>query len=262
MKKFILIILLLTANCAAKHDEILRRTVAIARQNQMVVKIYPTQDFNIFTLQKISNPTAPLRIYIEGDGRAYVNKYTPSLDPTPVSYFLIELISQDKAPNIIYIARPCQFAGSAKCREEFWTSERFSSAAVAAISQVIDEFPEYKLELVGYSGGAAIINHLSQKNIKNIRSLAGNLDLESFAKHHKISPLDEAAVDYARLAKIPQIHFIGAKDKVIPLEIFDAYQKKLPQKNCVKLKVVEGATHNAGWKEKWQELLAAEVGCV
>jgi len=49
-------------------------------------------------------------------------------------------------------------------------------------------------------------------------------------------------------------------DKIIPYEIFDAYRKKISAQNCVKLKIIDGATHNEGW-ENWEKFLAQKPAC-
>jgi hypothetical protein len=226
----------------------------------LLEKTYKNNGFEIFTLQKISNPKKPLRIYIEGDGFSYVKKYRPSINPTPRSSFLFELIAQDNAENLIYIARPCQYVQSKKCEEKYWTNERFSGEVISAISAVVDEFKDYEIELVAYSGGAMIALQLQQENIKNIRTIAGNLDLEEFTRIHKISSLETTKINYDRLSKIPQIHFVGGEDKIIPLEIFVKYQSKLSQKKCLKMKIVDGATHSKNWQE-WKELLTTKPDC-
>ena len=87
------------------------------------------------------------------------------------------------------------------------------------------------------------------------------MDLEKFVEIHKISELQTLPIDYKNLAEIPQIHFVGAKDKVVPLAIFESYQKKLPKQNCVKLKIVAQADHQKNWQEKWADLLKAEPVC-
>jgi hypothetical protein len=249
-----------TIDCS-QREELNLRIKEFTKTNNFIEKIYYKKEFNIFTLQKILNSEKPLRIYVEGDGFAYANRYRASIDPTPKTTFLFELMTQDNSVNLLYISRPCQYVSNEKCQQKYWTSERFSSEVIAAISEVVDEFKDHEIELVGYSGGAMIALQLQQKNIKNIRTIAGNLDLDEFVKTHKISPLETAKINYERLSKIPQIHFIGAADKVIPPQIFIEYQKKLTQKNCVKMKIIEGATHGKNWQEKWSDLVNSRVFC-
>lgn len=46
----------------------------------------------------------PLRIYIEGDGFAWINPYTPSADPTPSETTALNLAQKDPFANVIYLA--------------------------------------------------------------------------------------------------------------------------------------------------------------
>jgi len=257
-----IVIFLFLCACAHPKDAPWQKVSVDFKNRGFLQKTYYQKTFNIFTLEKISDAAKPLHIYIEGDGFAYVNKFRPSIDPTPRSTFLLDLIARDNAANIVYIARPCQYVDSAICEEKYWTLDRFSALAIRAISSVVDRYKNYEIELFAYSGGAIIALHLPQKNIKNIRTIAGNLDLEEFVKLHDISSLQTPKINYERLAKIPQTHFIGSRDKIIPLQIFNAYTKKLPSKNCVKIKVVPNASHNENWQQMWNYNLQSEPKCL
>lgn len=253
-------------SCAENRNKITGKTEKILATKNMSVKIYQTKNFAVFTAQKITDPKKNLRIYLEGDGKAYINEYMPSLDPTPGSYFFINLIAQDDYPNLIYIARPCQYIESKNCQEKYWTDARFSKEIIASIKEILQELSSYKLELIGYSGGAAIANYLAEqnKNIINIRTIAGNLDHEHFCRIHQVPDLAGSLApmrDFAKLGKIPQIHFVGKKDKVIPPIIAEKFLQKFSRKNCIKIVEVEGATHSKGWQEKWAELLKIEPTC-
>ncbi len=228
----------LLCSCASKEN-----LVQKAEEKNFVKKIYPGENFDIFTLQKIANNKDDLHIYIEGDGFAYVDRTMPSLDPTPRKSLLIDLILQDKSKNILYIARPCQFVMAKKCEEKYWTSQRFSKEVVEAIAEVIANFSKQKQILIGYSGGANIINHLANEQTKKIITIAGNLDLQEFVRFHKISDLEEEKINYQKLAKIPQFHFVASDDKIIPLNIFYAYVNKLPDKSLVVLKIIPNSNH-------------------
>ncbi len=257
-----IVIFLFLCNCTYVKDVPWQKVSADFKNRGFAQKTYYQKTFNIFTLEKISDAAKPLHIYIEGDGFAYVNKFRPSIDPTPRSTFLLDLIARDNAANIVYIARPCQYVDSEFCEEKFWTLERFSAPTIQAISSVVNRYQNYEIHLIGYSGGGLMALHLPQKNIKTIRTIAGNLDLEEFVKLHKISPLKTPKIDYERLSKIPQIHFIGSRDEIIPLQIFSAYHKKLPSKNCVKIKITPNASHNENWQQLWNYNLQSEPKCL
>jgi len=239
----LMVIIFLTFSCQSRQEKISK----LAAEKKFVSKIFHGKNFDIFTLQKIENQSGELKIYIEGDGFAYVDESTPALDPTPRSNFLINLLLQDKAKNILYVARVCQFVKNQKCEEKYWTSERFSKEAVAAIQEVVSGFSNFEHHLIGYSGGAAIINHLDHRKTKKITTIAGNLDLQAFTALHKISELEEEKINYQKLSEISQLHLVGEFDDVVPAQVFEAYKNKLPNQNKVQMKVIKNATHEKGW---------------
>lgn len=272
-----------TASCAENVLTISNKTTEIGRQHGFEKKIYQTKNFKIFTLQKISSPffnpdlqhqesqefdtRKTLRIYFEGDGHAFVNKRIISANPTPTSYFLINLITQDPSPNILYIARPCQFVSDKKCQQKYWTNARFSEEILSSVNRVVKNFSEFKLELIGYSGGAEVAKYVAakNKNTVSIRTIAGNLDHKKFTELHHVSALNESFNDeeiLPTLAEIPQIHFVGSKDKVTPRAVAESYLEKLPNKSCTQIISVEGATHSKGWLEKWSQLLEIKPICL
>ncbi|MDD7312777.1 MAG: alpha/beta hydrolase, partial [bacterium] len=59
--------------------------------------------------QKITHPTAPYKIYIEGDGHAFNAHGQPTGNPTPKGTLVRELAFGDNHENVIYLARPCQY---------------------------------------------------------------------------------------------------------------------------------------------------------
>ena len=261
MRKLILILsqifLFSCANNPVQHAE-------FAQKYNLTQKIYPaesTKGFNILTLQKIPDPKKKVRIYVEGDGFAYVNKSRPSVDPTPRSTVLLDLMEQDDHQNLVYVARPCQYIDSEKCHEKYWTTKRFSKEIIQSLNIVIDDFRDHEIELVGYSGGGLVVLALDHKNVKNIRTIAGNLDFDEFARLHRVKTIKTAIINYPKLSIMPQIHFIGAFDNVVPIEVFNKYQRKLLRKNCVSIKVLGTVTHNTGWTKRWREMLKVKPEC-
>ena len=87
-------------------------------------------DFLITTYQKIDNSSQPFVFYIESDGVTYgVNGDKPSLNPTPIRQTFLELAAMDKRPNVVYVARPCQYTPmelNPKCDSSYWTNKRLS----------------------------------------------------------------------------------------------------------------------------------------
>ena len=262
---FQILTLIFVFSCSANHESITIRTSEIGKTQGLEPKTYQTKNFKIFTLQKISDKNKPIRIYLEGDGRAFLNKSLASANPTPTSYFLINLIKEDESPNLIYIARPCQYLNDQNCEKKYWTSDRFSAKISDSINEVLQNFSAQKLELIGYSGGGAIAKYLAVKNqnVVSLRTIAGNLEQQKFAEIHRVKILYEALThqDLEVLAAIPQIHFVGSEDKIIPPIIAQTYLEKLPQKNCAKIIQIKKATHYKGWDQDWRKLLEIEPSC-
>ncbi|MBQ8869832.1 MAG: hypothetical protein IJ019_00465 [Alphaproteobacteria bacterium] len=68
-----------------------------------------TDTFTLYSYQKITNTQSLVKLYIEGDGHAFNFHGQPSADPTPKSDFLKNIAFKDTNPNVVYLARPCQY---------------------------------------------------------------------------------------------------------------------------------------------------------
>lgn len=217
-----------------------------------------TNTFTLAAWQKSSFSENAYKIYIEGDGHAFNSHGMPTNDPTPKGEMMRELAYGDNSPNVIYLARPCQYVKSPLCSTKYWTTARFSSEVVDAeyhaIKQIVGSRP---IILIGFSGGAQIAELLAATtdlNIKKIITIAGNIDHAAWTAYQKLPPLNNSlnAADYKdKLAVLPQKHYVGTKDKVIP----PALTRSLV--NHAKIIEVQGADHNDGWKDIypliWQE---------
>ncbi len=72
-----------------------------------------------------------------------------------------------------------------------------------------------------------------------------------------LDPLDAAP----GLSRLPQRHFVGSRDEVVPPFIAESFVERLGNSSCAQLTEVPKVTHLDGWKEKWQELLDPPVPC-
>jgi len=172
-------------------------------------------------------------------------------------------------------ARPCQYTPAEMnpvCEDEaYWTDKRFSEEVAGSIDQVIDQFVKNAqssgIHLIGYSGGGTVAVAVAARrhDVKSLRTVAGNLDLEGFTRHHEVSPMAEASLDPLEMAEklktIPQYHFTGSEDRIVPAFIAERYQKKSGNSPCIHVKEVEGADHVNGWVETWPRLLALPLDC-
>ena len=223
-----------------------------------------TKDFALASWARVNKEGKPLRIYIEGDGFAWVNAYTPSIDPTPSELMVLELAQKDTSSNVVYLARPCQFVKSDECRVYYWTNGRFDPKVIAAETQairtLISQYRAPSVELVGYSGGAAVamLTALELPEVSKIYTVAGVLDHKAWTSFHKDSPLSGSLnpADYKKkLAKIPQTHFAGNADKTVPVSLTEKFVYSLSG-NQAEIIVVPGASHNKGWTGIWPRLIS------
>jgi pyrimidine operon attenuation protein/uracil phosphoribosyltransferase len=127
-----------------------------------------------------------------------------------------------------------------------------------------------KIRLVGFSGGATIAAIIAAKrnDITDLRTIAGNLDINVFTQIHKVSPLSGSLnpIDYAeQLSKIPQIHFVSINDYVITNQIIESYINELNKHNnrlsCYKVLEFKQATHAEGWAKIWSDNINLTQKC-
>lgn len=246
---------------------------ALAESNHYHISEQTLARLPIVQLSPVSIPLEPsrLRVYIEGDGRAWITQSQPSLDPTPHNLFFAQLALHDVQPSI-YLGRPCQFVHNENCTVALWTSARFGDAVLAtmhlALDQLRTEFKNTEFELVGYSGGAAIALLLAAQrdDVKQLQTIAGNLSPALWAKLHNLTPLNNSKdpLTYAnQLQDVPQRHFVGALDTNISLELFRLYVQQLaPLPACIELIEVAHADHANGWQGAWQARVNRPIRCM
>lgn len=245
---------------------------ALAATGRLQPEQVRTDSFLLTAFVRIERPDRPLTIYIEGDGLAWLSRTEPSLDPTPRQAMGLALAAVDPGPNVVYLARPCQFTPmtlNPLCGIPYWTSKRFAPEVVASMGQAVAHFaaraPGQAINLVGYSGGAALAVMVAaqRRDIASIRTVAGNLDDEFINRLHEVSamPQSEDAIDFAaRVATIPQIHFSGADDTVTPPTVAQRFADAVGQK-CAGVRVVPHLSHDSDWSLIWPELLATIPAC-
>ena len=222
-----------------------------------VYKEIETQNFTLASWQKITDPFGVYKIYIEGDGYAFNAHGRATQDPTPKGILMRELAFGDDSPNVVYLARPCQYIKSPICSKRHWTTARFApeviNAEYAAVKQVAGDNP---VILIGFSGGAQIAGLIASAkpglNVKKIITIAGNLDHLTWTQYHNLPPLNESMnlESYRKqFAKIPQIHYVSSDDKVMPPVLVREFVGG--SGNIIE---VRGATHNSGWEEIYSQI--------
>ncbi|PLZ01721.1 alpha/beta hydrolase [Burkholderia sp. WAC0059] len=264
---------LLASGCAPldrnAHADALAKPAGLEREQ------IAADGFVLTAFTRITRPDAPLDLYIEGDGLAWVSRSEPSLDPTPLAATGLALAAADPAPNVAYLARPCQFtpmASNPRCGIAWWTGRRFAPAVVASIDDAVSRLaartPGQPINLTGYSGGAAIAVLVAARrtDVASIRTVAGNLDDAFVNRLHHVSPMPESLnpIDYAaRVAAIPQLHFASADDEVVPPDVARRFVDSADATglHCAQMQVVSGLTHDGDWARRWPALLRLTPTC-
>lgn len=241
----------------AEHSGLIKHTTTI-------------DGFVLTAYARLNNSKLPINVYIEGDGLAWFSRYELSTDPTPHEAIGLALAAQDTANNVLYLARPCQFNDfkTTPCDSAYWSNKRFSQKVINVMSDELQTFVStdnlQKINLIGYSGGAVIaaIMAAQRNDVLSLRTVAGNLDHAYVNQFHHVNLMPESlnAIDVAnKIKNIPQLHFIGKNDKVIPQEVakrFIKHQQFTQQKTAQCAAIVEvDAEHQEGWITQWQKLL-------
>lgn len=220
-----------------------------------------TKGFKLASWQKLADGNRPVKIYIEGDGRAFDANGFPTLDPTPGKEFFRKIAFSDPSANVAYLARPCQFVADEACGASDWTVGRFSEKAVASTAEAVLRIADGReVILVGYSGGAQMAGIVAvlypEIKVKKMITLAGNLDVRGWTGIHRLNPLTES-LDLRNERKtylsIPQIHYVGTKDGIVPPELTVAFVGgKWPVID------VRGAGHDRGFESVYPLIWAEE----
>ncbi|MBP2168409.1 pimeloyl-ACP methyl ester carboxylesterase [Erwinia toletana] len=263
-----LLLLSLLTGCASDPAIYADQMVRPAGLQRETVQAPP---FVLAAWVRITRADQPLHIYIEGDGRAWRNRYQPADDPTPHKAIGLSLAVADNAPNVLYLARPCQFipmSQNPRCRTDYWTGKRFAPEVIASINEAISHYtirtPAQPIVLTGYSGGAAVAALVAarRQDVALLRTVAGNLDHIAVNRLHQVSPMPDSlnpADEVARIAAIPQRHFSGADDRVVPPSIGHDFAAAVGK--CASWQVIADMGHEGDWARVWPQLLQQPVYC-
>jgi len=240
------------------------RADKFALAHNMQKQAIKTQPFTLTTFERIQKQNSTISVYVEGDGRAFLANGTRiSNDPSPRSLFLLNIVNNDPRANVVYLARPCQLSymdlASGICKPKHWSYARYSQEIVDSVNAALDNIKARtqakNLELVGFSGGGAIVTLVAAKrdDVVNIRTIAGNLDLAAMDAYHKTKPLYESLDPLqiaSKIAHIPQQHFVGTHDQVVPAFIAQNFAARANNPAKVEVIKISKATHTTGWGTK------------
>ena len=258
----ILTIALLSSGCVSKLSPKVRQHTAdtVAQVGNLVQKKIATDDFLLTTYQRFDTTAdnKQMVVYIEGDGMAWISRDQLSSNPTPVQPIALKLASIDTNANVLYVARPCQYLWPQKmnrCSSRYWSDKRGSEEVISSINQAISIVKQKQnissIRLIGYSGGGGIAALIADRraDVNEFVSVSGNLNYKLFTQTHDLSPMN-GSIDPITVANqigsIPQIHYVGADDKIIPKQIALSFSDKV--------KVISDVSHD-NWPDKWAQIL-------
>lgn len=263
--------LLFFALCVAGCANRTETAANVAATRGWVSRTIDTPNFDIATwAPKTFVPGQPLAVYVEGDGLAFLSANRVSDDPTPTKPLALQLAVRDPRPNVVYIARPCQFVTGRSlrnCNHSYWTFARYSEAAVSATDAVVQRFKEESgansILLYGYSGGGAIAALVAARrnDVARLTTVAAVLDHDTWTKLDGMSPLVTSLNPpdfHSKLESIPQVHYVGADDDVVPPSVAKAYQARFPAGAKPPVVVMPHADHECCWVDWWPSLLKKE----
>ncbi|OJX75875.1 MAG: hypothetical protein BGO92_15000 [Magnetospirillum sp. 64-120] len=256
----------LLTGCASRRD----KAAELASGHGMHPVVFNGGTFDLYTqLPPRFQAGQPLSVYIEGDGYAYVSRQRLNDDPTPREAVALDMAVRDSAPNVVYLARPCQYVSGSQrrnCQPAYWSIARYSENVIASTNQVIDQLMARSgargLRLYGHSGGAtvALLVAARRQDVISVMTAAGLLDTEAWTTMDGLAPLVHSlnpADQTQRLAAIPQLHLLGGDDDVIAPAVAQSYAARFPTGQQPRLQIVPGQTHTCCWAEHWPEFLRA-----
>ncbi len=205
-------------------------------------------------------PGKRLHVYLEGDGRPWLQGNWPADDPTTHASLMLPLMGLDNGAAL-YLGRPC-YNGHAKdagCNDKLWTSARYGELVVNAMALALQQFCKLhdiqQLVLIGHSGGGSLALLLADRlpQTQMIVTLAGNYDIDAWTDHHGYLRLTDS-INPARQSGtgIEEWHFLGAEDKTVPPHLFLTV---LQQRSHSHVEILPEVEHQAGWLEVWSGIL-------
>jgi len=231
--------------------------------------VVPAGAFDLATARRPGGSGSDvLTVYVEGDGFAYAAPGRRSMDPTPTDPLALRLALQHPGSGAVaWLARACQYGPRARnCRSDYWSIARYAPEVIDSAGAALDRLKAdaggaTRLILVGYSGGGALAALLAERrsDVAALVTVAANLDLGAWTAAHRLTPLSRSidpAVDAARLSRMPQVHFVGADDRIVGADIARSFVARMAADAAVTIATVPGQDHGCCWAARWPSLAA------
>lgn len=206
--------------------------------------IVETDNLNFVTYAKNTiKPKKTLRFYLEGNGH-----------PNPKKPMALLLAQEDAYSNIVVLTRPCQYIDAEVCsKKSIWGTNRYHPEILKAMKDLVVFYAKkhnsQQIEFVAYSDSAPIAFYLAQNlgATKKIITVAGVLDIDSYAKQNKLPVFKnayEVALNKSFVARIPQVHYVGSEDEIVTKSMTERFVSNLYQPKDIQVKVVHGIGHD------------------
>jgi pimeloyl-ACP methyl ester carboxylesterase len=215
----------------------------------------------IFDNGKLGKASA-LHVYLGGDGTPWIGGFIIASDPTPRKPVALKLMAMDELPSLL-LGRPCYHGYSQRpsCVPGYWTSARYAGEVVdsmaLALRKIMRNYGHTKLHLFGFSGGGGLAMLIAERfpETQSVVTIAGNLDIETWAERHGYDPLHDS-INPKLISPLPrevrQYHLAGGKDTNIPPDIIRDALINQPESQFI---LFNDFTHGCCWEDIWDALL-------
>ena len=217
-------------------------------------------------------------VYIEGSGNVWGRGFDLANimdDPTPQNPVGMVLASNDTGKNVIYVARPCQYGmkkvGADTCPADTLTTRMYAPDMVALYNHVLDglksRYRFTKFQLVGYESGGGLATLLASErdDVLSLRTVAGILDTETFARAKGLTGFEVSVNPVTRVPKlidVPQHHYLAQFDDLVPNEIYHSFAQAFGNNRCLSYTLVPEVDHTYDWAETWAGAAKLAVTCM
>lgn len=248
----------LLAACASPGEKF----TAAARARNFDFETIKTQDFELAIFRKAGSTSGNLHVYLDGDGSPWLDRRRVAHDPTSRQRLVLELMARDPATAIL-LGRPCYYLTTAACDAHLWTQARYGETVVNNMVEALKKEQirhNRQITLVGYSGGGTLAMLIAARlpAVRRVVTVAANLDVEAWTKHHGYSALDASlnpAKEPVLRANVRETHWFGGADTNVPFHLMEAVARRGPQAT---VRLVPEFDHHCCWSDIWPQPLLGD----
>lgn len=235
-------------------------------------------DFVYPVYERVHNRGGIAHLYIEGDDPNVV------FDGMSEDLIGLHLASRDKAKNVIYIPRPCQFKPTNEmyssynkvpikaCDLKYLGTHRFAPEIIESFNIALDDIKKRwgftGFRIYGHSGGGVIGALLAyeRNDIVSLVTVSAMLEHHHYTEIAKNSYEGWRAYEYLtgslnaadiamHLGDLPQYHYYGMSNSEVPVQSLLVYIDKMGPTNCLQYQIIQENGFKRGWVDKWPDLL-------